>query len=107
MATDRSRRAHDKPPRSPSSPRPGSATPSGSLPGWASPARETINPVLPADNHVHTEWSYDTSADASMVRSCEQAVAIGLPAVAFTEHLEFTAPGPGDAIVDVATDHTW
>jgi histidinol-phosphatase (PHP family) len=63
--------------------------------------------VLPADNHVHTEWSYDTSADASMVRSCEQAVAVGLPAIAFTEHLEFTAGAAGDAIVDVATDHRW
>jgi histidinol-phosphatase (PHP family) len=63
--------------------------------------------VLPADNHVHTEWSYDTSADASMVRSCEQAVAVGLPAIAFTEHLEFTAGSAGDAIVDVATDHRW
>jgi histidinol-phosphatase (PHP family) len=63
--------------------------------------------VLPADNHVHTEWSYDTPADASMVRSCEQAVAIGLPAIAFTEHLEFTASAPGDAIVEVATDHRW
>jgi histidinol-phosphatase (PHP family) len=63
--------------------------------------------MLPADNHVHTEWSYDTSSDASMVRSCEQAVAIGLPAIAFTEHLEFTAGGPGDAIHDIATDHRW
>src|SRR6201995_6208785 len=42
-----------------------------------------------------------------MVRSCEQAVAIGLPAIAFTEHLEFTASAPGDAIVEVATDHRW
>jgi histidinol-phosphatase (PHP family) len=42
-----------------------------------------------------------------MVRSCEQAIAIGLPAVAFTEHLEFTVGGAGDAIVDVATDHRW
>jgi histidinol-phosphatase (PHP family) len=42
-----------------------------------------------------------------MVRSCEQAVALGLPAIAFTEHLEFTEGGPGDAIVSVATDHRW
>jgi histidinol-phosphatase (PHP family) len=42
-----------------------------------------------------------------MVRSCEQAVAVGLPAIAFTEHLEFTAGGDGDAIVNVATDHRW
>jgi histidinol-phosphatase (PHP family) len=59
------------------------------------------------DNHVHTEWSYDTPADASMARSCEQAVSIGLPAIAFTEHLEFTASAPGDSIVEVATDHRW
>ena len=63
--------------------------------------------MLPADNHVHTEWSYDTSADASMVRSCEQAVSMGLPAIAFTEHLEFTEGAAGDAIVDIATDHRW
>jgi len=42
-----------------------------------------------------------------MVRSCEQAVAIGLPAIAFTEHLEFTVAGAGDAIVGTATDHRW
>src|SRR6202030_3889506 len=36
---------------------------------------------------------------------CEQAIAVGLPAIAFTEHLEFTVAGPGDAIVGVATDH--
>jgi hypothetical protein len=42
-----------------------------------------------------------------MARSCEQAAAIGLPAIAFTEHLEFTASAPGDAIVEVATDHRW
>jgi histidinol-phosphatase (PHP family) len=70
-------------------------------------ARETIITVLPADNHVHTEWSYDTSADASMVRSCEQAIAIGLPSIAFTEHLEFTVGGAGDAILDTATDRRW
>jgi histidinol-phosphatase (PHP family) len=42
-----------------------------------------------------------------MVGSCEQAVAAGLPAIAFTEHLEFTAGIDGDAISDVATDHRW
>jgi histidinol-phosphatase (PHP family) len=69
--------------------------------------RERIGSVLPVDNHVHTEWSYDTPADASMVRSCEQAVAIGLPAIAFTEHLEFNAGGDGDAIGSVTTDARW
>src|ERR1700749_676586 len=63
--------------------------------------------MLPSDNHVHNEWSYDTSADASMVRSCEQAVTIGVPAIAFTEHLEFTAGGAADAILAIATDQGW
>jgi histidinol-phosphatase (PHP family) len=42
-----------------------------------------------------------------MARSCEQAIAIGLPAVAFTEHLEFTDGGEGDAITGVAADNRW
>jgi histidinol-phosphatase (PHP family) len=63
--------------------------------------------VLPADNHVHSEWSYDTSPEASMVRSCEQAVALGLPSIAFTEHLEFTSGGEGDAITGLAADARW
>jgi histidinol-phosphatase (PHP family) len=42
-----------------------------------------------------------------MMRSCEQAVSIGLPAIAFTEHLEFTSGAAGDAIAAVATDHRW
>ena len=44
----------------------------------------------PPDNHVHTRWSWDTADSASMVRACERAVAAGLPAIAFTEHLDFT-----------------
>ena len=100
-ATGRFRRARGRPARSTSSPRPGSATNAGSrrVRGGHAP-RKYNGRVLPADNHVHTEWSYDTSADASMVRSCEQAVAVGLPAIAFTEHLEFISGGPGDAIVE-------
>jgi len=42
-----------------------------------------------------------------MVRSCEQAIALGLPAVAFTEHLEFTSGGEGDAIHGLVTDVRW
>jgi histidinol-phosphatase (PHP family) len=42
-----------------------------------------------------------------MARSCEQALAVGLPAIAFTEHLEFTEGGEGDAIGAVATDARW
>jgi histidinol-phosphatase (PHP family) len=42
-----------------------------------------------------------------MARNCEQALAIGLPAIAFTDHLEFTEGGEGDAITGVATDTRW
>jgi histidinol-phosphatase (PHP family) len=45
---------------------------------------------LPPDNHVHTRFSWDTAETATMVRACERAVAQGLPAIAFTEHLDFT-----------------
>lgn len=45
--------------------------------------------MLPADNHVHTEWSWDAPA-GSMERSCARAAALGLPAIAFTEHLDHT-----------------
>jgi histidinol-phosphatase (PHP family) len=55
------------------------------------------NGFLPVDNHVHTQWSFDTGPDASMARACEKALAVGLPAVAFTEHLEFSDWGAGDA----------
>jgi histidinol-phosphatase (PHP family) len=44
---------------------------------------------LPADSHVHTEWSWD-AALGDMVRTCSRAVDIGLPAVAFTEHVDHT-----------------
>jgi histidinol-phosphatase (PHP family) len=52
--------------------------------------------MKPADNHVHTQWSWDTSLEASMERSCERAVVLGIPAIAFTEHVDFTAWGDGD-----------
>jgi histidinol-phosphatase (PHP family) len=50
--------------------------------------------VLPADAHVHSEWSWDTGgpdsdAVGTMHRTCEHADRIGLPAVIFTEHLDF------------------
>jgi histidinol-phosphatase (PHP family) len=48
---------------------------------------------LPADSHVHSEWSWDTGGPRSdavgrMRATCEQAVRIGLPALIFTEHLD-------------------
>jgi len=50
--------------------------------------------TLPADSHVHSEWSWDTGGPASaaagrMEVTCARAVAIGLPAVVFTEHFDF------------------
>jgi histidinol-phosphatase (PHP family) len=52
--------------------------------------------MLPPDNHVHSEWSWDTGANASMQETCRRAVEIGLPAVAFTEHVDFTQWGDHD-----------
>jgi histidinol-phosphatase (PHP family) len=50
------------------------------------------------DNHVHTQWSWDTLASASMAGSCERALALGVPAVAFTDHLDFVEGSDGDQI---------
>jgi histidinol-phosphatase (PHP family) len=44
---------------------------------------------LPCDSHVHSEWSWDTPV-GDMEASCARAVEIGLPAIAFTEHLDHT-----------------
>jgi len=59
---------------------------------------------LPMDNHVHTQWSWDAPPEASMVRSCEQALAAGVPAVAFTDHLDFTVSADGDLIAAEGID---
>ena len=53
------------------------------------PGSESENVVLPADSHVHSQWSWDALA-GSMEGTCRRAVEIGLPAVAFTEHADFT-----------------
>jgi len=45
--------------------------------------------TMPADNHVHTEWSWDAPAGA-MEETCRRAVELGLPAVAFTGHVDLT-----------------
>lgn len=52
--------------------------------------------VLPADSHVHTEWSWD-SPMGSMERTCARAVELGLSAVAFTEHADYTGWFASDA----------
>ena len=51
----------------------------------------------PADNHVHTHWSWDTPDSSTMRRACDRAIAEGLPAIAFTEHLDFTVWHEDDA----------
>lgn len=48
-----------------------------------------IPPGLPADDHTHTEWSWDAH-EGSMVGACERAVELGLPSIAFTEHVDRT-----------------
>src|SRR3712207_2745219 len=44
-------------------------------------------PVLPADDHVHSEWSWDAVA-GDMDATCARAVELGLGAVSFTEHVD-------------------
>lgn len=51
--------------------------------------------ALTADGHVHSEWSWDvggphSDAAGRMEATCRRAVQIGLPALAFTEHLDVT-----------------
>jgi histidinol-phosphatase (PHP family) len=43
--------------------------------------------ALPPDGHTHTQWSWD-AASGSMEGSCARAVQLGLPAIAFTEHVD-------------------
>jgi histidinol-phosphatase (PHP family) len=44
--------------------------------------------MLPPDGHVHSQWSWDAIA-GDMEATCARAVEIGLPSVAFTEHIDF------------------
>ncbi|MEW5810331.1 MAG: PHP domain-containing protein [Actinomycetota bacterium] len=50
----------------------------------------------PSDNHVHTRWSWDTAGSSTMEAACRRAVELGIPAVAFTEHVDFTEWGVDD-----------
>jgi histidinol-phosphatase (PHP family) len=56
-----------------------------------------VNETPPPDNHVHTRWSWDTAYSSSMQLACAQAAKIGLPGIAFTEHVDFTEWGGDDA----------
>lgn len=55
---------------------------------------------LPPDLHVHTEWSWDAPR-GSMERSCERAIELGLPAIAFTEHADWALVHEGQHSVDI------
>jgi histidinol-phosphatase (PHP family) len=46
-------------------------------------------PSLPPDDHTHSEWSWDADA-GSMEGSCARALELGLPSIAFTEHVDVT-----------------
>jgi histidinol-phosphatase (PHP family) len=46
--------------------------------------------MMPTDNHVHTRWSWDTASSSSMQLACARAVEVGIPGLAFTEHVDFT-----------------
>jgi histidinol-phosphatase (PHP family) len=48
-----------------------------------------VSASLPGDSHVHSEWSWDTRV-GDMEGSCRRALELGLPAIAFTEHLDHT-----------------
>jgi histidinol-phosphatase (PHP family) len=64
--------------------------------------------ALPADSHVHSEWSWDAPL-GSMSGACAYAAGMGLPAIAFTEHLDHTvwtlpadSPHPSDHLTALA-----
>lgn len=52
--------------------------------------------TLPSDNHVHSRWSWDTAETSTMELECRSAIERGIPAVAFTEHVDFTEWAEGD-----------
>ena len=60
---------------------------------------------LPPDTHVHSEWSWDAFA-GSMELTCERAVQLGLPSIAFTEHVDHTVwLGPREVSTELPPDH--
>jgi histidinol-phosphatase (PHP family) len=64
---------------------------------WLTVASRGGSTTVPADDHVHTEWSWD-ARQGSMHRSCARAVALGLPSIAFTEHVDHTVWTAASAI---------
>ena len=49
---------------------------------------------------MHTHWSWDTADSSTMRKAAEKAVQLGLPTIAFTEHLDFTVWDPDDRATD-------
>lgn len=45
--------------------------------------------VLPPDGHVHSQWSWDAPG-GDMEATAARAVELGLPSVAFTDHVDWT-----------------
>ncbi|MFC0623609.1 histidinol-phosphatase HisJ family protein [Kribbella deserti] len=43
---------------------------------------------LPGDGHVHSQWSWDADL-GDMDATCARAIGLGLPSIAFTEHVDF------------------
>ena len=58
-------------------------------PGGSPAAGHDAPRPLPADDHVHSQWSWDADA-GSMELTCARAVELGLPSIAFTEHFDVT-----------------
>jgi histidinol-phosphatase (PHP family) len=54
--------------------------------------------MMPVDNHVHTRWSWDTASTSTMQLACAQAVEMGVPGLAFTEHVDFTEFSHEDSV---------
>jgi histidinol-phosphatase (PHP family) len=52
------------------------------------------SPLATADNHVHTEWSWDATA-GDMDGTCHKALDLGLKSVASTEHADFVQAPDG------------
>jgi histidinol-phosphatase (PHP family) len=60
---------------------------------------------LPPDTHVHSEWSWDAFA-GSMELTCERAVQLGLPSIAFTEHVDHTVwLAPRHVLTELPPNH--
>lgn len=83
---------------------------SGTRPPPSTGRRSVVVVPLAADSHVHTSWSWD-APDGSMRASCERAIALGVPAIAFTEHVDHSVwrvgadeLAPGDPLTRLVQD---